>query len=168
MDLTQFKNKILGLLQKGGATKKDLSIINSLLTQRIKQIEISSIALISAFILSSKDPQTKLIDKKKLDENLDKVEKIFTKAINNIENNQAPFSNEERKALVEVFNSIGLDGDKTADRFITNFDQLLGEKIISNASELRLKLNSSNQYKNTQNITQNMTNEKKEENLLKR
>lgn len=166
MNLNEFKNKILGILQKGGASKKDLSIINSILSQRIRQIEISSIALISAFILSSKDPQTKLVDKAKLDQNLNKVENIFTKAIQNIENNLPPFSPEERKALVDVFNSIGLDGDKTADRFITNFDQLLGEKIISNASELRMKLNSSKKMQQST-LNQN-TIEKKEENVLKR
>ncbi len=168
MNLNEFKNKILGMLQKGGASKKELSIINNILSQRIRQIEISSIALISAFILSSKDPQTKLIDRAKLDANLEKVEKIFTKAINNIENNLPPFSQDERKALIEVFNSIGLDGDKTADRFITNFDQLLGEKILSNTSELRMRLNSTKKIQQpVQNINQN-TMEKKEENVLKR
>lgn len=165
MNLNEFKNRILSALQRGGASKKDISIINSILSQRIKQIEISSIALISAFILSSKDPQTKTLNRDLLNRNLEKVEKIFTKAISNIENNQSPFSNEERKELVEIFKAIGLDGEKTADRFISNFDQLLGEKILANTMELKMRLNSTQKIQSTQ---QERKEEKREENVLKR
>ncbi|MCS7122570.1 MAG: hypothetical protein NZ908_01270 [Candidatus Micrarchaeota archaeon] len=164
MNLNEFKNRILSTLQKGGASKKDISIINSILSQRIKQIEISSVALISAFILSSKNPQTKALDRDMLNKNLDRVEKIFTKAISNIESNQPPFSIEERKELVEIFNAIGLDGEKTADRFISNFDQLLGERILANTMELKMRLNSTQKAQTTQQEKR----ENREENVLKR
>ncbi|MEM0356212.1 MAG: hypothetical protein QXD03_01000 [Candidatus Anstonellales archaeon] len=166
MNLNEFKNRILSALQKGGASKKDISIINSILSQRIKQIEISSIALISAFIISSKDPQTKLLDREKLNQNLDKIERIFSRAIQNIESNQQPFTEAERKELVDVFNSIGLDGNKTADRFIANFDQLLGERILANTTELKMRL--SQPQKTSVSTQQQQTQEKKEENVLRR
>ncbi|MEM1688441.1 MAG: hypothetical protein QXH89_00745 [Candidatus Anstonellales archaeon] len=101
-----------------------------------------------------------------MNQNLDKIERIFSRAIQNIESNQQPFTEAERKELVDVFNSIGLDGNKTADRFIANFDQLLGERILANTTELKMRL--SQPQKTSVSTQQQQTQEKKEENVLKR
>jgi hypothetical protein len=138
--MIDFKERILEALKKGGASQKDIKILNNILSVRINQVNILSAAIFAALYISAKDKASNILDNSKLENSINKIESIISKAMENLDSKKPLFDKEQRQKLVELFNDIGLDGEKAADRFISNFDALLGENIISNANILKSKM----------------------------
>jgi|GEM_PF-4793187 len=138
--MIDFKERILEALKKGGASQKDIKILNNILSVRINQVNILSAAIFAALYISAKDKASNILDNSKLENSINKIESIISKAMENLDSKKPLFDKEQRQKLVELFNYIGLDGEKAADRFISNFDALLGENIIANANILKSKM----------------------------
>ena len=68
-----------------------------------------------------------------------KLDIITTNAINRIVNDEEPFSREEVKTLVEVFNDLGFDGNRVARAYVSNFTLVFGMGVKDTLNKLAEK-----------------------------
>jgi hypothetical protein len=121
MALFEFLNTIIGKLKKGSPLdSKELLLIKDSIEKGYVNGAIFAKAIINAY--TSMAPHKKQEGKQAYG----KLQAITTVAINRKLKGEEPFTDNERKELVNIFDNLGLDGKKVALSYISNFNVVFG------------------------------------------
>lgn len=142
--LSSFIEKTLDAVRNGKKlSEKEARMLESVLNKRANAIQVATRAFAAAIIISSKEGES--LNRSKIKKLSVVLDTIVDAAIRNDLEGRQPFSDGQRKKLVEIFNEMGFNGNQVAAKFIANFDILHGEvlkenltRVESRAEEVRM------------------------------
>jgi methyl-accepting chemotaxis protein len=133
--LSAFIEKTLDAVRNGKKlSEKEAKVLESVLTKRANAIQVATRAFAAAIIMSSKEGDK--LNKSKMKKLSVVLDTVVDAAIRNDMEGRQPFSENQRKKLVEIFNEMGLNGDHVAAKFMANFDVLHGEVLKENLTKV--------------------------------
>jgi hypothetical protein len=136
--LSSFIEKTIDAVKYGKKlSERDIRILENVLEKRASAIQVASRAFAAAALMSAHDG--KKTDRSKLKRLSVILDTVVDAAIRNSTEGKAPFSDGQRKKLVEVFNEMGFNGDEVASKFISNFDILHGEVLKENLNKVEAR-----------------------------
>jgi hypothetical protein len=136
--LSSFIEKIIDAVKNGKKlSERDIRILENVLEKRANAIQVASRAFAAAALMSAHDG--KKTDRSKLKRLSVVLDTVVDAAIRNSTEGRAPFSDGQRKKLVEVFNEMGFNGNEVASKFISNFDILHGEVLKENLTKVEAR-----------------------------
>jgi hypothetical protein len=133
--LTSFVEKTLDAVRNGRRlSEKEVKVLESVLNKRANAIQVATRAFAAAIIISSKEGES--LNRSKIKKLSVVLDTIVDAAIRNDLEGRLPFSDGQRKKLVDIFNEMGFNGDQVAAKFIANFDILHGEVLKENLTRV--------------------------------
>jgi hypothetical protein len=133
--LSSFIDKTLDAVKNGKKlSEKEVKVLENVLNKRAAAIQVATRAFAAAIIMSSKEGET--LNRSKIKKFSVVLDTVVDAAIRNYLEGRQPFSDGQRKKLVEIFNEMGLNGDQVAAKFIANFDILHGEVLKENLTKV--------------------------------
>ncbi len=165
--LDGFIKRVVNVLDKavkaGELKVSDFVLLKQILNKHKQTVKVVSRATLAALLMSSKRDDGK-IDIKRFKKDAILLEMIVDTATKNIIQNKPAFSEGMRKKLISIFNNMGLDGERAASKFISNYDMLTGLELKENFEKINV-LKQGNEVKKV--VVTTKKNEKKNVKHLK-